>query len=157
MSTYAPCGTLTSKDMQIFVPRYVPSLLRNKEHTMWPPWPHLHVILHFFSPAAILLWNAVKKHMTVSVHLTLTQHCRRERTVSTDLFKAASPIFQKLKPVAGAVLWQLTTPSQTQYFRSKHGHITASTSIRGKRSISEVNNHTSQPVANANKHGHLTA
>ena len=41
--------TLTSKHMQIFVPRYVPSLLRNKEHTMWPPWPHLHVILHFFS------------------------------------------------------------------------------------------------------------
>ena len=39
--------------------------------------------------------------------------------------KAAGPIFQKLKPVAGAVLWQLTTPSQAQYFRSKHGHITA--------------------------------
>ena len=49
MRTHAPCGTLTSKHMQIFVPRYVPSLLRNKEHTMWPPWPHLHVILHFFS------------------------------------------------------------------------------------------------------------
>ena len=49
MRTHAPCGTLTSKPMQIFVPRYVPSLLRNKEHTMWPPWPHLHVILHFFS------------------------------------------------------------------------------------------------------------
>ena len=46
---HAPCGTLTSKHMQIFVPRYVPSLLRNKEHTMWPPWPHLHVILEFFS------------------------------------------------------------------------------------------------------------
>ena len=26
--------------------------------------------------AAMLLWNAVKKHMTASVHLTLTQHCR---------------------------------------------------------------------------------
>ena len=49
MRTHAPCGTLTSKHMQIFVPRYVPSLLRNKEHTMWPPWPHHHVILHFFS------------------------------------------------------------------------------------------------------------
>ena len=49
MRTHAPCGTLTSKHMQIFVPRYVPSLLRNKEHTMWPPWPHLHVILQFFS------------------------------------------------------------------------------------------------------------
>ena len=49
MRTHAPCGTLTSKHMQIFVPRYVPSLLRNKEHTMWPPRPHLHVILHFFS------------------------------------------------------------------------------------------------------------
>ena len=47
MRTHAPCGTLTSKHMQIFVPRYVPSLLRNKEHTMWPPRPHLHVILHF--------------------------------------------------------------------------------------------------------------
>ena len=49
MRTHAPCGTLTSKHMQIFVPRYVPSLLRNKEHTMWPLWPHLHVILQFFS------------------------------------------------------------------------------------------------------------
>ena len=49
MRTHAPCGTLTSKHMQIFVPRYVPSLLRNKKHTTWPPWPHLHVILHFFS------------------------------------------------------------------------------------------------------------
>ena len=29
MRTYAPCRTLTSKHMQIFVPRYVPSLLRN--------------------------------------------------------------------------------------------------------------------------------
>ena len=29
MRTHAPCGTLTSKHMQIFVPRYVPSLLRN--------------------------------------------------------------------------------------------------------------------------------
>ena len=34
MRTHAPCGTLTSKHVQIFVPRYVPSLLRNKEHTM---------------------------------------------------------------------------------------------------------------------------
>ena len=33
MRTHAPCGTLTSKHMQIFVPRYVPSPLRNKEHT----------------------------------------------------------------------------------------------------------------------------
>ena len=48
MRTHAPCGTLTSKQ-QIFVPRYVPSLLRNKAYTMWPPRPHLHVILHFFS------------------------------------------------------------------------------------------------------------
>ena len=67
MWTHAPCGTLTSKHMHIFVPRYVPFLLRNKEDTMWPPWPHLHVICW---------WNAVKKHMTPSVHLTLTQHCR---------------------------------------------------------------------------------
>ena len=44
---------------------------------------------------------------------------------SNRSLKAAGPIFQKLKPVAGAVLWQLTTPSQAQYFRSKHGHITA--------------------------------
>ena len=44
---------------------------------------------------------------------------------STDLLKRQAPIFQKLKPVAGAELWQLTTPSQAQYFRSKHGHITA--------------------------------
>ena len=49
MWTHAPCGTLTSKHMHIFVPRCVPFLLRNKEDTMWPPWPHLHVILHFFS------------------------------------------------------------------------------------------------------------
>ena len=33
MRTHAPCGTLTSKHMQIFVPRYIPSPLRNKEHT----------------------------------------------------------------------------------------------------------------------------
>ena len=40
---------------------------------------------------------------------------------STDLLKRQAQYFT----VAGAVLWQLTTPSQTQYFRSKHGHITA--------------------------------
>ena len=143
MRTHAPCGTLTSKHMQIFVPRYVPSLLRNKEHTMWPPWPHLHVIPHFspdsfcagsaepHTPAAMLLWNAVKKHMTASVHLTLTQHCRWERDVFNRSLKAAGPIFQKFKPVAGAVLWQLTT--------------------RRMHNISEANMATSQlkPMASA--------
>ena len=60
---------------------------------------------------------------------------------STDLLKrqAAGPIFQKLKPVAGAVLWQLTRrrhniseanmatsqlkPVAAQHFRSKQPHI----------------------------------
>ena len=130
-----PCGTLTSKHMQIFVPRFVPSLLRNKEHTMWPPRPHLHVILHFlvFARAAqnshtpggnAAVERCKKAYMTASVHLTLTQHCcwgaGRIQQIS-----AAGPIFQKLKSVAGSILWQLTTPLQAQYFRSKHGHITA--------------------------------
>ena len=138
MRTHAPCGTLTSKHMQIFVPRYVPSLLRNKEHTMWPPRPHLHVILHFFlpvvfaraaqnptPPAAMLLWKRCKEaYDSFSPSHTDAALLLGSGAYSTDL-KAAGPIFQKLKPVAGAVLWQLTTPSQAQYFRSKHGHITA--------------------------------
>ena len=62
-----------------------------------------------------------------------------EWAVFNKSLKAASPIFQNLSP-SQAVLWQLTTPSQTQYFRSKHSHITALNPC--KRSISEVNNHT---------------
>ena len=139
MRTHAPCGTLTSKHMQIFVPRYVPSLLRNKEHTMWPPWPHLHVILHFFLP--IVFARAAQNPHTPGGNAAV-ERCKEaydsfspshtdaalplgSGAYSTDLLKTAGPIFQKLKPVAGAVLWQLTTPSQAQYFRSKHGHITA--------------------------------
>ena len=138
MRTHAPCGTLTSKHMQIFVPRYVPSLLRNKEHTIWPPRPHLHVILHFFSDS-FCAGSAEPPHPGGNAAV---ERCKEaydsfspshtdaalllgERAVFNRSLKAAGPTFQKLKPVAGAVLWQLTTPSQAQYFRSKHGHITA--------------------------------
>ena len=44
---------------------------------------------------------------------------------STDLLKRQAQYFKSLSPWQGAVLWQLTTPAQAQYFRSKHGHITA--------------------------------
>ena len=141
MRTHAPCGTLTSKHMQIFVPRYVPSLLRNKEHTYHvaamasPPCDPAFFLPIVFARAAqnphTPGGNAAVERCKEAYDSFSPSHtdaafiAAGERGVFNRSLKAAGPIFQKLKPVAGAVLWQLTTPSQAQYFRSKHGHITA--------------------------------
>ena len=119
MRTHAPCGTLTSKHMQIFVPRYVPSLLRNKEHTMWPPRPHLHVILHFFP---IVFARAAQNPHTPGGNAAV-ERCKEaydsfspshtdaalplgSGAYSTDLLKRQAQYFKSLSP------WQ------AQYFGS---------------------------------------
>ena len=137
MRTHAPCGTLTSKHMQIFVPRYVPSLLRNKEHIMWPPWPHLHVILHF-SPDSFCAGsaephtpggNAAVERCNEAYDSFSPSHTDAALPLgsgaySTDLLKRQAQYFKSLCRGRRSTL-ALTTPSQAQYFRSKHGHITA--------------------------------
>ena len=65
---------------------FFPEFLRGQRRTPTPP-------------AAMLLWNAVKKHMTASVHLTLRQHCRWGAALgsgaySTDLLKRQAQYFK---------------------------------------------------------------
>ena len=117
MRTHAPCGTLISKHMQIFVPRYVPSLLRNKEHTMWPPRPHLHVILHFlvFARAAqnphtpggnAAVERCKEAYDSFSPSHTDAALLLGSGAYSTDLLKRQAQYFKSLSP------WQ------AQYFGS---------------------------------------
>ena len=117
MRTHAPCGTLTSKHMQIFVPRYVPSLLRNKEHAMRPPRPHLHVILHFlvFARAAqnphtpggnAAVERCKEAYDSFSPSHTDAALLLGSGAYSTDLLKRQAQYFKSLSP------WQ------AQYFGS---------------------------------------